>query len=113
MVLKVQKQGCTVMFPYFVQPHSAALAMEPTCKGVALFPTSGSIKSALLITCIANIPVDAVALFPVLMPMLPDVRKSATPLHVGSITNEETYKKALQPCRRSFKCIYRNKHDVI
>ena len=31
------------MIPYIVQLHSAALAMEPTWKGVALFPTSGSI----------------------------------------------------------------------
>ena len=43
MVYKVQKQGCAVMIPYIVQPHSAALAVEPTCKGVALYPTSGSI----------------------------------------------------------------------
>ena len=42
MVLKVQKQGCAVMSPYIVQPHSAVLAMEPACKGVTLFPTSCS-----------------------------------------------------------------------
>ena len=43
MVYKVRKQGSAVVIPYIVQPHSAALAMEPTSKGAALFPTSGNI----------------------------------------------------------------------
>ena len=50
MVYRVRKQDCAVVIPYIVQPHSVALAMEPTCKCVALFPTSGgTLRLVLLI----------------------------------------------------------------
>ena len=47
--IKVRKQGCAVMIPYIVQPHNAALAMEPTCKGVALFPSFGGTSHHVLL----------------------------------------------------------------